>query len=101
MAGVGYSHGQERLSIMVQQIARVRNLIVVAAAMLATTGLTPAAPRQSTNAPAKVDVDHLGPQIGSRLPDFTLRDQRGDAHALKSLMGPKGAMIVFFRSADW
>ena len=86
---------------MVQQIARVRRLIVVAAAVLATTGITQAALRQSTSPPPNVDVDHLGPQIGSRLPDFTLRDQRGEAHALKSLLGPNGAMIVFFRSADW
>jgi peroxiredoxin len=35
------------------------------------------------------------------LPDFTLRDQNGQPHSLKSLLGPKGALIVFFRSADW
>ena len=86
---------------MVQRTAGVRNLIVAAAAVLATTGITQAGLRQSSSPPPKVDVDRLGPQIGSRLPDFTLRDQRGEAHALKSLLGPKGAMIVFFRSADW
>jgi len=86
---------------MVQQIARVRNLVVVAAAVLATTGITQAWGRQSDSPPPKIDVDRLGPQIGARLPDFTLRDQRGEARALKSLLGPKGALIVFFRSADW
>ena len=65
---------------MAQQIARVRNLIVVAAAVLATTGIMQAGVRQSGSPPPTIDVDRLGPQIGARLPDFTLRDQRGEAH---------------------
>jgi hypothetical protein len=47
------------------------------------------------------DVQKLGPQIGSRVPDFRLTDQNGQTHTLASSMGPNGAMIVFFRSADW
>lgn len=42
-----------------------------------------------------------GPPIGTRLPEFELRDQTGKARTLKSLLGSKGAVIVFFRSADW
>ena len=42
-----------------------------------------------------------GPAIGSHMPDFTLRDQNGKSHTLQSLLGPKGAVILFFRSADW
>ncbi len=42
-----------------------------------------------------------GPPAGSRMPDFTLRDQDGKTHTLRSLLGPKGAAILFFRSADW
>ncbi len=42
-----------------------------------------------------------GPPIGSRMPSFTLRDQNGQTHSLQSLLGPKGAVILFFRSADW
>jgi hypothetical protein len=42
-----------------------------------------------------------GPAVGSRVPDFTLPDQNGQARSLHSLMGPKGLMLVFFRSADW
>jgi hypothetical protein len=59
------------------------------------------APSQSGNPAAKVDVERVGPQVGTGLPDFSLRDQHGDVHSLKSLLGPKGALIVFFRSADW
>jgi peroxiredoxin len=47
------------------------------------------------------DPHTLGPRIGERVPDFTLTDQQGRSHALTSLMGPKGLMLVFFRSADW
>ena len=47
------------------------------------------------------DVRKLGPQVGSRVPDFTLLDQKGQSRTLASLMGPKGLMLVFFRSADW
>lgn len=47
------------------------------------------------------DVQKLGPQTGARVPDFTLTDQRGQSRTLQSLMGPKGLMLVFSRSADW
>ena len=47
------------------------------------------------------DVQSLGPQVGTRVPDFTLADQRGRPRTLASLMGPKGLMLVFIRSADW
>ena len=48
-----------------------------------------------------VAVDTLGPQPGTRVPEFSATDQRGRTHTLKSLLGPKGAMLVFSRSADW
>ncbi|MEP7355575.1 MAG: peroxiredoxin family protein [Acidobacteriota bacterium] len=49
----------------------------------------------------KIDVSKLGPQVGERVPDFSLKDQYGNVQTLKSIMGPKGAMLVFVRSADW
>ena len=48
-----------------------------------------------------IEVEKLGPQVGAVVPDFTLPDQHGATRSLKSLMGPKGAILVFFRSADW
>jgi hypothetical protein len=42
-----------------------------------------------------------GPAVGSALPDFSAPDQSGRTQTLKSIMGPKGAMLVFYRSADW
>ncbi len=42
-----------------------------------------------------------GPQPGEPAPDFRLSDQTGAAQTLHSLMGRKGLMLVFYRSADW
>ncbi len=50
---------------------------------------------------AKVDIQRLGPQVGEQAPDFQLQDQFGKTWTRDSIMGPKGAMLVFFRSADW
>jgi hypothetical protein len=42
-----------------------------------------------------------GPEINATIPHFSLPDQNGIAQTLASITGPKGAMLVFFRSADW
>lgn len=43
----------------------------------------------------------LGPQVGQRAIEFSLPDQVGRARTLQSAAGPKGTMLMFFRSADW
>ena len=63
---------------------------------LTLLGLLPQAPL-----PTRIDISKVGPQIGQRVPDFNLKDQAGKPWTLQSIMGPKGAMLVFFRSADW
>jgi len=68
---------------------------VFAALAVHGTGAQPAAPR------TKIDVSKLGPQVGGRVPDFRLSDQFGRMQTLQSIMGAKGAMLVFIRSADW
>ena len=61
-----------------------------------------AAPAAAQNgARQKVNVSALGPQVGQRVPDFSLQDQDGKVRTLQSIMGPRGAMVVFVRSADW
>jgi hypothetical protein len=42
-----------------------------------------------------------GPKVGSPMPPFEARDQNGNNQTLQSLLGPKGAVLVFYRSADW
>ena len=49
----------------------------------------------------KIDVSKLGPQVGERVPDFSLKDQNGKPRTLQSILGPKGGMLVFIRSAGW
>jgi peroxiredoxin len=46
-------------------------------------------------------LSKLGPQVGQRVPDFALKDQNGKQWTRQSIMGSKGAMLVFVRSADW
>jgi hypothetical protein len=48
-----------------------------------------------------VDPQALGPKVGDRVPDFSLPDQNGVRRSLQSALGPKGAVLVFYRSADW
>lgn len=42
-----------------------------------------------------------GPDVGATIPLFAAPDQNGVMQSLDRITGPKGAMIVFFRSADW
>jgi len=50
---------------------------------------------------APVAVDSLGPQVGAAVPAFSGVDQFNRRQTLESVAGPEGAMLVFFRSADW
>jgi hypothetical protein len=49
----------------------------------------------------QVDVNTLGPQAGQKALDFSLPGHDGKIYTLASAAGPKGTMLVFFRSADW
>jgi hypothetical protein len=42
-----------------------------------------------------------GVKVGETIPGFQLPDQNGKQQSLASLAGPKGLMLVFYRSADW
>jgi hypothetical protein len=64
-------------------------------------GLLAGLPQSSAPLRTRIDVSKLGPQVGQRVPDFNLKDQHGTSRTLQSIMGPKGAILVFFRSADW
>ena len=52
-------------------------------------------------APSEIDVSELGPRVGEIVPEFSLPDQNGNIWTRESIMGPRGAMLVFVRSADW
>ncbi|MDZ4799197.1 MAG: hypothetical protein SGI92_13625 [Bryobacteraceae bacterium] len=42
-----------------------------------------------------------GLAAGAPIPAFSLRDQNGVERKFEDVRGPKGAMLVFYRSADW
>lgn len=51
--------------------------------------------------PRQADPGAPGPAVGAPVPAFSLIDHQGRAQSLGSVAGPKGTMLVFFRSADW
>jgi hypothetical protein len=73
---------------------------VVMTGLVAALGTTAATGHARQTAPA-VDTSALGPQVGSVVPPLSGTDQFGKTHSLATLMGPKGLMLVFSRSADW
>jgi len=71
--------------------ARVMLLGAVLGGVLAAAAQTPPA----------VDTSKIGPPVGDVVPALSGVDQFGRPQSLQSISGPKGAMLVFFRSADW
>ena len=51
--------------------------------------------------PERPDPMTLGPTVGQRLPAFEAKDTTDTLRNFDSLKGPKGLVLVFFRSADW
>ena len=43
----------------------------------------------------------IGLAVGRKAPVFSARDQFGREQTLETLKGPKGTVLLFFRSADW
>ncbi len=60
---------------------------------------TPIAVEMESRTP--IDVASLGAQVGEQVPEFSLPDQNGQVQTLGSILGPKGAILLFHRSADW
>ena len=55
----------------------------------------------TSEARTPIEVAALGPQVGEPVPDFSLPDQNGDVQTLDDILGPRGALLLFHRSADW
>src|ERR1700680_9581 len=43
----------------------------------------------------------IGLNVGQKAPAFSARDQFGAEQNLSTLKGPRGTVLLFFRSADW
>jgi len=61
--------------------------------------LAPGPARAQT--PAAIDPAAFGPKVGEAVPAFSLPDQHGAVQTSRSLMGPKGMMLVFSRATAW
>lgn len=68
--------------------------LIMLAALVATAAVT-------AQQPPAIDVATLGPKVGETAPDFAAPDQHGETRRLSTLLGPKGGLLVFYRSADW
>ena len=69
-------------------------------AILLVVCLVAGSPALQTQQPV-VDTNQLGPPVGAAVPSFSGSDQFGRTQTLETVMGAKGVMLVFFRSADW
>ena len=76
---------------------QIRRGVLAGALAALVLGVGPSA-MQSRNA---INVASLGPQVGERVPDFSLPDQTGRMRNLSSILGPNGGILLFHRSADW
>lgn len=75
----------------------IRFAVIRSVALAVSLGLLLFASLPLTAAPQE-----LGPAIGAKVPDIgTPPDQTGTQRSLASLMGEKGLVLFFFRSADW
>ena len=50
---------------------------------------------------ASLELMSIGLAVGQKAPAFSAQDQFGQTQTLESLKGPKGIVLLFFRSADW
>ncbi len=48
-----------------------------------------------------MNFDLIGPAVGSEFPDLVLPDQNGELVDIASREAGRGAIVVFYRSADW
>jgi hypothetical protein len=55
----------------------------------------------STIHAASLELMSIGLAVGERAPVFSAGDQFGRTQTLDTLEGPKGTVLLFFRSADW
>jgi hypothetical protein len=73
-----------------------RQVLIVGLWLLISLFILPPVLAQATSQSKEV-----GPVAGQQIPPFKARDQFGREQTLASLVGPKGLILLFVRSADW
>jgi hypothetical protein len=81
-----------------QPVAMAALLFCLLPSLSAQTPPAQARPRNSAEAKLPFST---GPEVGQQIPAFRALDQYGKMQDFNSIRGPTGAMVVFFRSADW
>ena len=84
-----------------QGVVSVRCALGLAAVLTCSPFLVAQQPQPEKAAPARREKLATGPEVGQKIPFFRASDQNGKMQDFNSIRGPKGAMVVFFRSADW
>ncbi len=79
------------LSVCLQTVGLLSNFLISA------SGLQPSSALAAQSSPSV----KTGPAVGDPIPSFRAIDQNGETRDFESIRGPKGALILFFRSADW
>jgi cytochrome oxidase Cu insertion factor (SCO1/SenC/PrrC family) len=51
--------------------------------------------------PKKMAEENTGPKVGTKAPDFTLKDQDGKEIKLSDYVKSGKTAVVFYRSASW
>ncbi len=72
-------------------------------ALLSILGMAPVVHAQEDFDPLDPTDDdaQMGIEVGTKIPEFRAVDQNGKVWDFDALKGPKGAVLVFHRSADW
>jgi hypothetical protein len=71
--------------------------------LLSILGMAPVIHAQEDFDPLDPSDDdaQMGIEVGTKIPEFRAVDQNGKMWDFDALKGPKGAVLVFHRSADW
>jgi hypothetical protein len=65
--------------------------------LISASGVPPSSALATQSGPSV----KTGPAVGDKIPPFKASDQNSEIRDFESIRGPKGALILFFRSADW
>jgi hypothetical protein len=68
--------------------------------MVCLTLVAPALAQEKQPSAAAISAP-IGLEVGEKAPAFSAPDQFGHQQSNETLKGPKGTILLFFRSADW
>jgi hypothetical protein len=79
----------------------LHTLRIAVGCLLSSIVLCTIIPSASSGETAEKPPIKTGPNRGQKIPPFRAVDQNGKEQTFESIRGPKGALLMFYRSADW